>query len=68
MYTRTVSAAGSPEECCAGFGWHQDNQNGPVSFQESLRFWICMDDTPADGPVPVHTAPVVSALHALGAC
>jgi len=37
-----------------GFKWHQDNQNGPVSFDESLRFWVTMDDTPRDYGAPVY--------------
>jgi hypothetical protein len=37
-----------------GFKWHQDNQNGPVAFQDSLRFWVTLDDTPADHGAPVY--------------
>ena len=31
-----------------GFTWHQDNQNGPVAFDDALRWWVTMDDTPPD--------------------
>lgn len=45
-----------------GFKWHQDNQNGPIdAFGEigtgettSLRWWVTMDDTPADHGSPVY--------------
>mmetsp|Transcript_18 Transcript_18/g.70 ORF Transcript_18/g.70 Transcript_18/m.70 type:complete len:397 (-) Transcript_18:112-1302(-) len=37
-----------------GFKWHQDNQNGPVGWDESLRFWVTMDDTPRDYGAPVY--------------
>ena len=37
-----------------GFKWHQDNQNGPISPSEGLRFWITMDETPADYGSPVY--------------
>lgn len=37
-----------------GFKWHQDNQNGPVLFDDALRWWITMDDTPADYGAPVY--------------
>ena len=37
-----------------GFKWHQDNQNGPVSFDDALRWWVTMDDTPADHGAPVY--------------
>jgi len=26
-----------------GFGWHQDNQNGPIDFPEAIRWWVAMD-------------------------
>lgn len=26
-----------------GFGWHQDNQNGPITHQEAIRWWVAMD-------------------------
>lgn len=26
-----------------GFGWHQDNQNGPIGHQEAIRWWVAMD-------------------------
>jgi hypothetical protein len=26
-----------------GFGWHQDNQNGPIDFPYALRWWVAMD-------------------------
>lgn len=26
-----------------GFGWHQDNQNGPIDFPDALRWWVAMD-------------------------
>lgn len=26
-----------------GFGWHQDNQNGPIDFPHALRWWTAMD-------------------------
>jgi len=38
----------------SGFKWHQDNQNGPVLFEDALRWWITMDDTPADYGAPVY--------------
>ena len=25
-----------------GFKWHQDNQNGPITWEDGLRFWITM--------------------------
>ena len=31
-----------------GFKWHQDNQNGPVRFEDALR--VTMDDTPTTAP------------------
>jgi hypothetical protein len=37
-----------------GFKWHQDNQNGPITWQEGLRFWITMDETPKDYGAPVY--------------
>ena len=36
-----------------GFKWHQDNQNGPITPQEGIRFWVTMDSTP-----PTHGSPV----------
>jgi hypothetical protein len=41
----------------SGFKWHQDNQNGPIdAFAENtaLRWWITMDDSPADHGYPVY--------------
>jgi len=26
-----------------GFGWHQDNQNGPIDFPNAMRWWVAMD-------------------------
>lgn len=26
-----------------GFGWHQDNQNGPIDFDNAVRWWCAMD-------------------------
>mmetsp|Transcript_22172 Transcript_22172/g.68101 ORF Transcript_22172/g.68101 Transcript_22172/m.68101 type:complete len:433 (-) Transcript_22172:2170-3468(-) len=37
-----------------GFKWHQDNQNGPINFDDGIRFWITMDDTPSDYGAPVY--------------
>jgi len=37
-----------------GFKWHQDNQNGPVSFDNALRWWVTMDDSPKDYGAPVY--------------
>lgn len=37
-----------------GFKWHQDNQNGPVRFEDALRWWVTMDDTPRDYGAPVY--------------
>ncbi|KAJ8611165.1 hypothetical protein CTAYLR_003601 [Chrysophaeum taylorii] len=37
-----------------GFKWHQDNQNGPVGFDDALRWWVTMDDTPRDYGAPVY--------------
>ena len=37
-----------------GFKWHQDNQNGPITWDDGLRFWITMDETPADYGAPVY--------------
>jgi len=42
-----------------GFKWHQDNQNGPIDAfadNSALRFWVTMDDTPADHGAPVYLA------------
>uniref|UniRef100_A0A7S2B6C9 Phytanoyl-CoA dioxygenase n=1 Tax=Florenciella parvula TaxID=236787 RepID=A0A7S2B6C9_9STRA len=38
----------------SGFKWHQDNQNGPVLFDDALRWWVTMDDTPAEYGAPVY--------------
>lgn len=38
----------------SGFKWHQDNQNGPVEFDDALRWWVTMDDTPPDYGAPVY--------------
>lgn len=35
-----------------GFKWHQDNQNGPITWDEGIRFWITMDETPAEYGAP----------------
>jgi len=48
-----------------GFKWHQDNQNGPIDAfaggldandepHKALRWWVTMDDTPADHGAPVY--------------
>jgi Phytanoyl-CoA dioxygenase (PhyH) len=37
-----------------GFKWHQDNQNGPITPEEGIRFWITMDETPIDYGAPVY--------------
>jgi Phytanoyl-CoA dioxygenase (PhyH) len=37
-----------------GFKWHQDNQNGPITPADGIRFWITMDETPADYGAPVY--------------
>merc|ERR1712051_456013 len=37
-----------------GFKWHQDNQNGPIEWEEGIRFWITMDETPKDYGAPVY--------------
>lgn len=37
-----------------GFKWHQDNQNGPILSDEGIRFWITMDETPAEYGAPVY--------------
>jgi len=37
-----------------GFKWHQDNQNGPITWEEGIRFWITMDETPKEYGAPVY--------------
>lgn len=37
-----------------GFKWHQDNQNGPITSDEGVRFWITMDETPEEYGAPVY--------------
>lgn len=37
-----------------GFKWHQDNQNGPITPDDGVRFWITMDETPKDYGSPVY--------------
>lgn len=37
-----------------GFKWHQDNQNGPISWENGIRFWITMDETPDEYGAPVY--------------
>lgn len=37
-----------------GFKWHQDNQNGPIKWEDGIRFWITMDETPKDYGAPVY--------------
>eukprot|EP00568_Trieres_chinensis_P009256 CAMPEP_0183291942 /NCGR_PEP_ID=MMETSP0160_2-20130417/1185_1 /TAXON_ID=2839 ORGANISM="Odontella Sinensis, Strain Grunow 1884" /NCGR_SAMPLE_ID=MMETSP0160_2 /ASSEMBLY_ACC=CAM_ASM_000250 /LENGTH=426 /DNA_ID=CAMNT_0025452827 /DNA_START=205 /DNA_END=1485 /DNA_ORIENTATION=+ len=37
-----------------GFKWHQDNQNGPITWEEGIRFWITMDETPEEYGAPVY--------------
>jgi hypothetical protein len=32
-----------------GFGWHQDNQNGPISHDDCLRWWVAMDPCGENG-------------------
>ncbi|CAK9001653.1 unnamed protein product [Durusdinium trenchii] len=32
-----------------GFGWHQDNQNGPIDFKDAIRWWVAMDPCGQDG-------------------
>eukprot|EP00435_Cladocopium_sp_Y103_P072855 s370_g41.t1 len=32
-----------------GFGWHQDNQNGPIEFKDAIRWWVAMDACGQDG-------------------
>jgi len=32
-----------------GFGWHQDNQNGPIDFPDAIRWWVAMDPCGQDG-------------------
>lgn len=32
-----------------GFGWHQDNQNGPIEFDDAIRWWVAMDACGQDG-------------------
>ncbi|CAE7579847.1 kif1 [Symbiodinium natans] len=32
-----------------GFGWHQDNQNGPIEFDDAVRWWVAMDACGQDG-------------------
>eukprot|EP00437_Effrenium_voratum_P004123 CAMPEP_0181423024 /NCGR_PEP_ID=MMETSP1110-20121109/13916_1 /TAXON_ID=174948 /ORGANISM="Symbiodinium sp., Strain CCMP421" /LENGTH=648 /DNA_ID=CAMNT_0023546139 /DNA_START=71 /DNA_END=2017 /DNA_ORIENTATION=+ len=32
-----------------GFGWHQDNQNGPIDFPDAVRWWVAMDACGQDG-------------------
>jgi len=32
-----------------GFGWHQDNQNGPIDFPDAVRWWTAMDSCGQDG-------------------
>lgn len=32
-----------------GFGWHQDNQNGPIQFKDAIRWWVAMDACGQDG-------------------
>ncbi len=36
-----------------GFKWHQDNQNGPISCNEGIQFWVTMDETPKEYGTPV---------------
>jgi len=31
-----------------GFGWHQDNQNGPIDFPDAVRWWVAMDSCGQD--------------------
>ena len=37
-----------------GFKWHQDNQNGPITPEEGIRFWVTLDSTPKDYGAPVY--------------
>ena len=37
-----------------GLNRHQDNQNGPITPEEGIRFWITMDETPKDYGAPVY--------------
>jgi hypothetical protein len=40
-----------------GFAWHQDNMNGPMDAfkdQDSLRWWVTLDDCPPDHGAPVY--------------
>jgi hypothetical protein len=37
-----------------GFKWHQGNQNGPITWDEGIRFCITMDETPATYGAPVY--------------
>jgi len=37
-----------------GFKWHQDNQNGPITWEDGIRFWVTMDETPKDYGSPVY--------------
>jgi len=37
-----------------GFKWHQDNQNGPITWDEGIRFWISMDETLEEYGAPVY--------------
>mmetsp|Transcript_17635 Transcript_17635/g.25119 ORF Transcript_17635/g.25119 Transcript_17635/m.25119 type:complete len:408 (-) Transcript_17635:2025-3248(-) len=37
-----------------GFKWHQDNQNGPITPNDAVRFWVTMDETPKDYGAPVY--------------
>ena len=37
-----------------GFKWHQDNQNGPITPDDGIRFWITMDETPKTYGAPVY--------------
>lgn len=37
-----------------GFKWHQDNQNGPIHWDDGIRFWVTMDSTPEDYGAPVY--------------
>jgi len=37
-----------------GFKWHQDNQNGPITWKDGIRFWVTMDETPKEYGSPVY--------------
>jgi hypothetical protein len=37
-----------------GFKWHQDNQNGPITWEDGIRFWVTMDETPKEYGSPVY--------------